>query len=146
MSAKPLSVLGTPVVKGPQALPATTTATLFTVSGAVLVTGLMGLVTTSLGATATNLSLGTANDAGTSIMTATAIASKAAGSWLIPASANGVGGAGVFNTAPFFPSVPAMISPFLVNGNISWTTSATDTGQMKWYLWYVPLDFDATVS
>lgn len=146
MSAKLTAVLGTSVVKGPLGLPATATTTLFTVSGAVMITGMFGLVTTGLGATVTNLSLGTVNDAGTSIATATAVTSKAAGTWLMPSSTNGVGGALVANTAPFFPNTPAPISPFVVNGNITWTTSATDTGQIKWYLWYMPLDFDATVS
>lgn len=236
MSARQLLVPGSLVVKAPQALPASATANLYVVSGAVLVTGLLGRVTTALGATATNLSLGTTNSAAASLATATPITSKPVGTWLIPTgiesialatpgqpavpatgvaqqnvnsypvtvviSANGAtitnvsvngitvgaaagtyevpaygsisiaysvatptwvwsnaspaGGVGqlVASAGPAFlgPSygdanMPDLIAPFLLSADtITWTTSATDTGQVEWYLWYVPIDTSATVS
>jgi hypothetical protein len=148
MSVKWTPALGLPVVKAAQNLPQTATATLFTVSGgAVLVTGLLGLVTTALGATATNLTVGTANDSGASIIAATTtITSKPVGTIISPTSSAGVGGAGSLSTALFVANYPYAISPFLVTGNITWTTSASNTGQVKWYLWYIPLDLDALVS
>lgn len=221
-------VTGTLVTKSALALPQSATSTLFTVSGgAVLVTGLAGLVTTAVGATATNLSLGTVPTTGTAessgIANATAITSAAAGTWLtapitgsqtpstpaVPAttvnatnnnpyavsvviSANGatissvkvngsqVGtGAGTY-VVPSYGTInisytvatptwvwsharqlavspgagstglgqhPGGSGAFVVApGTISWTTSASDTGNISWYLNYMPLDTGAMVS
>jgi hypothetical protein len=97
-------VIGTLVKKGPLTLPQSATSTLFTITGgAVLVTGLMGLVTTAIGATATNLSTGCVPATGTAessgIANATAITSLAAGTW-IHAPINGSSTI----TAPSFPT------------------------------------------
>lgn len=147
MSAK-LGVPGTLVQKAAQGLPATTTSNLYTVSGNVLVTGMLGVVTSATGATATNLSLGVSNGSATgAIATATAVTSLAVGTFLFPAGSSGVGGALKVAGAAFVQAPPLALNPFFVAaGNITWTTNATDTGQVAWYLWYVPLDFDATVS
>jgi hypothetical protein len=157
VSAKQLLGLGTLVVKSPQALPGTATATLYTVSGAVLVTGLLGRVTTVLGSTATTLALGTTASSTTSIATATTVTSAAAGSWIIPTVASSIGAALTVKSGPafFLTTFPTTggIQPytlsapfFLAADAITWTTSATDTGQVEWYLWYMPLDQSATVS
>lgn len=154
MSAKQLLVPGSLVVKAAQALPAGTTANLYTVSGAVLVTGLLGRVTTATGATVTTLALGSTNSSTTSIATATAVTSKIAGSWIVPSSSAGVGGALTIGAGPTFLAssfpgsfLPGLMAPFFIAADtITWTTSATDTGQVQWYLWYVPLDQSATVS
>lgn len=152
MSAR-FIVPGTLVTKAAQALPATATANLFTVAGgSVLVTGLLGVVTTACGATATTLALGTTPGGTTaSIATATAITSAAVGTSLVATSAAGVASALLVAPVPFLSAVPPMfIAPFVLGAgiatSITWTTSATDTGQIKWYLWYVPLDTSATVS
>jgi hypothetical protein len=156
MSARQSLVPGTLVVKAPQALPATATANLYVVSGAVMVTGILGRVTTATGATVTTLALGTTASTTTSLATATAITSKAAGTWIIP-SASGtplVGGALTVSSGPQFLAssfpgsfLPGLMAPFFVaTDTITWTTSATDTGQIEWYLWYVPIDGSATVS
>lgn len=143
--------LGQQVLKASQALPQTATATLYTVAGgSVLVTSLLGMVaTTPTGATVTTLALGTVPTTGTAsttgIATATAITSLEVGAWVAPQASSGkagalvvgaTAGAAVFVAAPFV--VPA--------GTITWTTSASDTGQMAWYLTYVPLDTGASVS
>lgn len=141
---------GVQVIKAPQNLPQTATATLATVSvGAVLVTSILGLVTTALGATATNLSLGTAPTVGAAstsgIATATAVASTPIGSWIVPVQNAGIGGAlaigATAGVAPFLPT-PLIVSP----GTITWTTSANDTGQIKWYFTYIALDNGASLS
>jgi hypothetical protein len=221
-------IAGATVTKAAQALPQSATATLFTVTGgAVLITGLAGLVKTALGSTATNLSIGTVPSVGTAetngIASATAVASLAAGTWLmapingssspsqpaVPAttvtqqntnpytvsvaiSANGatitsvnVNGTQVGTTAGTYlvPSLgtisitytvatptwvwsnaktlspapgggisslgshPTGLGALVVSaGTITWTTSASDTGTMAWYLTYVPLDNGALVS
>lgn len=143
--------LGTQVVLAAQALPASATATLFTVAGgSVLVTSIWGLVSgTAIQNQACNLSLGntpTGGSAGnTSLATATAITNKPIGTFFVPAFASGVGGAAV--VAQLVQAQDASTASFLVPaGTITWTTSATNTGQMKWYLSYLPLDSGATVS
>lgn len=144
------SQFGVQLIKATQNLPQTATATLATVNvGSVLVTSMLGLVTTALGATATNLSVGTAPTAGvastTGIMAATAVASTPIGSWITPVQSAGVGGAGAVGanagTAVF------LATPFVVAaGTITWTTSANDTGQVKWYFTYIALDNGASLS
>lgn len=141
---------GQQVIKGPSVLPATATANLATVAnGAVLVTSMLGLVTTVMSATATNLELGTAPTVGTAelngIASNVAVASLEVGTWLVPLVNAGVGGAlvsgGHAGNAVFLPT------PFIVAaGFITWTTSATNTGAMKWYFTYVPLDTGASLS
>lgn len=153
MSVKPIVLPGTPVVKSGLALPATATATLYTVAnGAVMITGLFACVTTVFGATVTTLSLGTGIGGVTALATAATVTSKAAGSWLSVAQSAGGPTALVNTTGPLFfngnmngpylPSTGILVAP----DTITWTTSATDTGAVTWYLWYVPLDSDATVS
>jgi hypothetical protein len=154
MSAKQLLVPGTLVLKSALALPATATATLYTVSAGVLVTGLLGRVTTATGATATTLSLGTTAAGAAFLATATSVASKPAGSWIVPSSSAGAGGAPLISAGPIFLAssfpgsfLPGLMAPFFIAADaITWTTSATDTGNISWYLWYVPLDPSATVS
>jgi hypothetical protein len=145
MSARGLVALGTPVTKGPSAPAAVTGGTLFTVSGAVLVTALLGRVTTVIGGTAATITLGTAASA-TAICTATSIASLAAGVFLVPSSTSGVGGALVANSAPYVPASEFEVTPFIVGGNILQTISASNTGAIQWYLWYIPIDAGAAVS
>lgn len=144
-------LFGSQVLKAAQALPQSATANLFTVAGgSVLVTSLFGVVSgTAIGATVTTLALGTAPTTGTAntagIATATAITSLEIGTWVAPQASAGKAGAlvagahagdAVFTPLPFV--VPA--------GTITWTTSASDTGQMAFYLTYVPLDTGASVS
>lgn len=141
---------GYQVLKAASALPQTATGTLFTVSGgAVLVTGLFGLVTTVIQNQACTLALGTVPTTGTagttSLATATSIQAKEVGTWVGVQAASGVGGALVVGTnasvSVFNPTA------FVVSaGTISWTTSASNTGQMKWYLTYIPLDNGASVA
>ena len=150
MSAK-LAIPGVLVTKASQNLPQTATANLFTVAGGtVLVTGLLGVVTTVIGGTATTLALGTAPGAATTaIATATAITSKTVGTVLAPVGASGVGVALIVGGSVFVQSPPLALSPFVLGAgvtNITWTTSGSTTGQVQWYLWYQPIDFDAAVS
>lgn len=142
---------GVQVIKASQALPQSATANLYTVnSGNVLVTSLLGVVSSvAIGSTVTTLALGSAPTTGTaattSIATAVAITSLEIGSWVAPQASSGKGGALVVGAnagAALFVANPFVLPP----GNITWTTSASDTGQMTWYLTYVPLDTGATVS
>lgn len=140
------------LVKAAQNLPQTATGTLFTVAGGtVLVQFIAGLVSTAIGATATTLSLGNTPTGGsaanTSLATAAAVTSKAAGTLFVPAFASGIGGAPVIASIVQVTVPAASATAFLVPaGTITWTTSASTTGQMAWYLAWLPLDAGATVS
>jgi hypothetical protein len=136
------------VVKAAQALPQTATATLFTVTGgSVLVQFMAGLVTTALGATVTSLSLGNTPTGGVSapasIATSAVVTSAAVGGLFVPAFAAGIASGPIqTNVINFDRSFVAIVPA----GVITWTTTANDTGQMKWYLQFTPLDPGAFVS
>lgn len=131
------------------------TNTLFTVTGgAVMVTAMLGLVTTLIGSTATTLALGTAPTTGTAktagIATATAITSAEVGTWVTPTnntSTPGVAGAlsvGSNAGASAFLGNPGFI---VTTGTITSTTSANAGGGVfTWYLQWVPLDTGASVA
>jgi hypothetical protein len=134
-------LLGDKVERATATIPQTATQNIFTVSGgAILVTGLVGRVTTAIGGTATTLKVSTAPTVGTAVdlTTAVAITSKEVGSVItLPLTAgaaiivnNGGGGGQVPGHAPYV--VPA--------GAISITTSASTTGAIKWTLTYIMLD------
>lgn len=142
--------LGAQVTKSALALPQSATATLFTVAGGpVLITSLVGIVSTAIQNQACNLSLGTVPTTGTSsttgIATATAITNKEAGTMVVPLVSAGVAGAlvvgGNAGASLFLPT------PFVVSaGTITWTTSASNTGNMTWYATYVPVIAGASLS
>jgi hypothetical protein len=141
-------------VKYSWTLPASaTTNTLFTVSGGlVIVTSLVGQVTTLIGATTTTLALGlgTPGVGGTldtdGIGTATGITSQEVGTLITTQASSGLGGAVVVGSlagsAAFLPA------PFVVNSaTITATTSANaGGGVIEWYLTYIPLDTGASVA
>ena len=143
-------LFGTPVNKAAQVLPSNTTGGLYTVSGgAVLVTSLLGHVSTACGTAVTTLALGftpltgTAENSG--IATATAVTSLEKGTWVAPQPSSEAAGAlvsgGHAGNAVFPPS------PFVVAaGTITATTNNTNLGAFDWYLNYVPLDTGASVS
>lgn len=142
---------GNTITKAAANLPASTTATLFTVAGGnVLVTSIVGLVSgTAIQNQACTLALGTVPTTGTAsstgLATATSIQNKEIGTWVTVLKSSGLAGALVVGTNA--GSTPFLESPFVVPpGTITWTTSATNTGKMAWYLTYVPLDTGASVS
>ncbi len=144
---------GSIVTKAAAALPQTATGTLFTVAGgAVLVTGLVGIVTTVVQSSDPVLSLGTAPTVGTAqtsgIATTTVLTSAEVGTLVTVASSAGLPtGLVVMATAAKSGSSVFLANPFLVSaGTITWTTGASKTGAMKWYLTYIPLDDGASVS
>jgi hypothetical protein len=147
MSQRLIPAVGIRISKTAQALPQTATGTLFTVTGgAVLVTALFGLVTTACGAIATTVALGDSVGGTATIATATAVTSAGVGTWLAPNPSAGAAGALLVKTVPFVNYVPLASSPFLLAANVTWTTSASNTGALSWYMWYIPIDLDATVS
>jgi hypothetical protein len=144
---------GAQVLKGPLTPPNSgVTSTLYTVAGgAVLVTAMVGRVTTALSGTTGTIALGTAPTVGTAsttgIATATVVGAAEIGTILTPQASSGLGGALVVSTL-HAGNPPFLAMPFVVNtGTITITTGvATMTGQVQWYLHYVPLDNGASVS
>ena len=139
------------VIKAAQNLPASATATLFTVSGTVLISFFVGLVTTAIQNQACTLSLGNTPTGGsaanTSLALATSIIAKPVGTHVVPVFASGIGGTPVIASLAQVTVPAASGNAFVVPaGTITWTTSATNTGQMQWYLAYLPVDVGATVS
>lgn len=140
---------GNQVNGGAKTLPATTTANLFTVSGGrVIVTGMVGQVTTLTGATATTVSIGltpttgTANNTG--LATATAVTSREVGTLMSVSDASPDGALVVganAGAAVSYGGLDQVVQP----GTITWTTSATDTGAVSWTLTYIVLDDGASV-
>lgn len=141
--------LGFKVEEPAAVLPATATSHIFLISGGrVVVTSLVGQVTTVCSGTATTVSLGTTPTVGTAnttgLSTATAITSLEVGSLVsLPLTKGALqvgsnGGAGVQIMGDGGLVVPA--------GNIDITTSATNTGAFKWTLTYYPFDDGAFVT
>ena len=147
---------GEMVTKSALTLPASTTATLFTVnSGNVIVTSLVGVVTTVIQTQACTISLGTTPTTGTAenagIATASpSISALEVGSWLMPQAdsmSSGTLTTGQLLSTGHAGTLPFQPQPFIAPpGTITWTTSATNTGAMTWYATYVPLDDGAFLN
>jgi hypothetical protein len=144
---------GVQLIKAAQVPPNSgSSATLFTVAGGtVIVTSLIGRVSTVLSGSTGAIALGTKPTVGTEetagIATAGVVGGAEVGTKVVPLAASGLAGALVVSAkvagnAPFLPN------PFLVDaGTIEVTTSvATMTGAIDWYLTYLPLDTGASVS
>lgn len=145
---------GTLVTKAAANLPQSATATLYTVSGGlVLVTSLIGVVTTTaIQGSDPVLSLGLAPTTGTAqtsgIATTTVLTSAEVGTLItVTGSAGLPTGLAVMATAAKAGATVFPGAPFVVPaGTITWTTGASKTGKIAWYLTYVPLDTGASVS
>lgn len=137
--------LGFVTSRATNTLPQTATGNIFVVSGGrILVAAVVGEVTTVLGGTVTTLSIGSTPTVGsaanTLLGTATAVTSLAVGGKIYSASSGGVvvdtaGAGGVQQAARILVPV----------GNITITTSANDTGSVKWDLLWAALDPGASV-
>ena len=151
---------GVQVIKAAQTPPNSgASATLYTVAGgAVLVTSLLGRVSTVLSGTTGTLALGIKPSAGTEetagIATAEVIGGMEVGTWI------GIQAASVVTGTPdaytigklavgghagnaMFATVPFVVSPGVIEATVA---VATMTGKIDWYLTYVPLDTGASVS
>jgi hypothetical protein len=145
------SQFGIQLIKGPSALPQTQTAvTLATITGgSVLITSMLGLVTTVLGAGANNLTVGTVPTIGAAsangIMAATLITAAPVGSWIGLVQSAGTGSAGAVGAnagATVFLTTPFVVAA----GTITWGCTANITGAIKWYFTYIALDNGAGMS
>jgi len=135
------------VSRATAALPAGVKGSIFTVSGGrIQVKLLVGEVTTVLGATVTSLVIGNTPTVGSavanSLATTAVITSAVAGTHLTASP----GGALIITDIANANGVVVPTATFLCPaGGIDITPTATNTGSVKWDLWYVPLDPGATV-
>jgi hypothetical protein len=140
------ALLGLKVSRATATLPQTAQAAIFTVAtGRVIVTSLVGTVTTATGATATNLSVIGNPTTGTDVVLASVLASASkeiGATFTLPVTfgsalqVQNAGGAGT-----------PLGTGFILNpGTLDILTSASNTGSIKWDITYVPLDDGASIT
>ena len=122
-------------------LPASATATLFTVAnGNALIHLMYGVIGTVVQAQACNLSVNNTPTTGTTLAIATTLDINAFDAdTVLLVEGDGTALVGGDGTQPVFAAgnpVPWFVKP----GVISHTTSATNTGSVAWDLYYEPLD------
>lgn len=118
-------------------LPATTTGAIFTVTGVVEIIAITGVVTTVIQTQACNVKVSTvSNSATTDICANLDVTAAAAQSRM---SITGTFANALLNTAKGVP-VARQATPLIVQeGTIILTTSATNTGAIRWAVRYRPL-------
>lgn len=138
------NLLGIKVDRATAALPQTTTGALFTVSGGrVLVTGIVGEVTTVIQTQANNTKLVATPTTGTAVDICA----------VLDITADEVGClygiTGVFSDAMVGANAGATVLPqrpvVVAVGTIRLSCAASNTGSVKWSLTYIPLDDGAQV-
>jgi hypothetical protein len=132
---------GMKVERTAQVLPATAATTIFNVTGRVIITTLIGEVTTATSATATNLKIdavGTASGVTTPLVVNTLVTSLTVGNEFCFTT---LGGAATVGAA-----VTQSNETILPTGIVRITTDATNTGAMRWTLLYFALDDGASVT
>jgi hypothetical protein len=150
-----LASLGAQAVKGPLTNPQTGSSDIFTVTGGlVLITSIVGLVTTVQGATANsfNLTYTKASGSAVDLCAATVCTSDAAGTLYsitgVAAdllSAQKVTGTEI-PTVTFvnvFAGCKGIVVP---TGTMQLKASGNNTGATKWYVTYLPLDDGAALA
>jgi hypothetical protein len=133
------------VSRATDSLPATATETIFEVEGGrILLKALIGEVTTVIQTQACNLSINVDSDAGASDVIASTldISADAVGTYY------GVEGDGTAleDTGIGWGRTCQGVGTVVAPGAITITTSATNTGSVKWDLYYLPLDAAAYVT
>ena len=139
--------LGINVSRAAANLPASTAGNIFTVSGGrILVVSLIGEVTTVIQTQACTLKVSTAPTTGSAVDLCAASASISAAAvgthFTLPAAA---ATALVTDLATGGGVIAKQAAWLIPVGSVTITTSATNTGQVKWDLTYVPLDIGAQV-
>lgn len=142
-----MGIVGIQVEQTAQTLPQSTAAALFNITGGrVLMTGILGEVTTIFGAVATNLNLQSNPTTGTTSVLDAVVASANKEVGTLMSITGAVGDAMLADDAggvQLGPRLPGVVLPV---GTLEWNTNANNTGAAKWTLWYVPIDDGALVT
>lgn len=138
------SRLGIRVDRATAIIPQTTATAIFNiVGGRVLMTGILGEVTTILGAVG-NLSLESNPTTGTTSAVCAVVASNTNEVGSLMSITGVVGDAALLDDAGGVRMQHAPVA--LPVGTLDFRASASDTGNMKFSIWYVPLDDGAYVT
>src|SRR5512133_744337 len=130
--------LGIKVERDTSTLPQTAAAAIFTIAGGkVLLTGLLGEVTTLLGAVG-NLSVESNPTTGTTSALCAVVAAGAKEAGTLISITGTVGDAMLADDAGGVKFGPAS-GVVLPIGTLEQRTSASDTGAIAWTAWYIPL-------
>lgn len=139
---------GIKVSRATAALPATTAAAIFTIAGGkVAITAIYGEVTTVIQtqANATKLQFDPTDAGATQDLCATTdITADAVGTmYSITGTPSGV----LSDALNFLPPNLHLVKPLILKpGGILLSCAATNTGSVKWDIWYVPLDTGASIA
>jgi hypothetical protein len=139
---------GIKVSRATAALPATTATAIFTITGGkVAVTAIYGEVTTVIQtqANATKLQFDPTDAGATQDLCATTdITADAVGTMY---SITGTPAGVLSDALNFMPPNLALARPVILKpGAVLLSCAATNTGSVKWDLWYVPLDTGAVIA
>jgi len=139
---------GIKVSRATAALPATTASAIFTITGGkVAITAIYGEVTTVIQtqADATKLTFDPTDAGATQNLCATLdITADAVGTMY---SITGTPATGMQDALNFLSPDKVLAKPLILKpGSILLDCAATNTGSVKWDLWYVPLDTGAAVA
>lgn len=139
------TILGTRVDRATAALPQTAAAALFTVTGGrVAIMGILGEVTTVIQTQANNTKLTANPTTGTSVDLCAVLNISADEVGCLYGITGTVGDALVGANAGYapLPDRPLVVAA----GTIDLDCAASNTGSVKWSIWYAPLDDGALVT
>lgn len=145
IDVSPIGVFGVHVVRATATLPQSATGHLFSVVGRVFVTGLVGQVTTAIQSSDPVAKVTSTPTSGTAVDVASTVdlSSLEVGGFVF---VEGDGTALVKSNAGA-AFIGANSGRWIANtGYIDLITSASKTGNVKWDLWYVPLDDSSYVA
>jgi len=136
---------GIKIEKGSTVISGATTKNMFTVTGGrVCVTALVGeVITTAIGANASNLTINVDPTVGAIGALGTAIAMANAAIGMTFSITGNPADAIIKNTGVSLTCTSPCVIPA---GVITLATSGDNTGAMKWTIWYYPVDDDAYVT
>jgi len=131
------------VHRSPSTLPQTVQSPYFTVSGRVIITHIIGEVTSELGATGTNLDLWSNPTVGADVAlcAVVAVATDAVGTMYTITGT--LANAMIATTSGAVPE--QALGVLVARGTIDLKASANNTGSTKWTIRYIPIDSNATV-
>lgn len=137
-------VLGNTVARATSTLPATTSLTIFNVTGGnVLLTSLVGTVTTAIQGQATTITINHTVGATTTALSTSAGDLNAA----VVGSVASLTGITIGGSPVNVGAAGASVCQFVLGaGALKYTTGATSTGSIRWTLTYVPIDDGAAVT
>lgn len=137
--------LGMRVDKGTATLPAGTAGALFSVlGGRVAITGILGEVTTIIQTQLNNTKLTANPTTGTSVDLCTVLDTSADEVGCLYGVTGNVGDALTGANAGYAPLPEQPLA--VAVGTIDLDCAATNTGSVKWSIWYVPLDDGAYIE